>query len=70
MSDEKYGVFRIGEVCSIDINEMIEAVKKKSVEITITMEPDRTEVIVQPWRPYRPMCPYTEYKEASDADKL
>jgi hypothetical protein len=70
MDKENYGVFRVGELCSIDIDKMIEAVKEKSVEITVTMEPDRTEISVQPWRPYRPTCPYAEIKEAADADKL
>ena len=75
MGGEKYvefrdGMFSDGKLCRIDINEMIEIVKEKPVEITITMEPDRTEISVQPWRPYRPTCPYTELKEVTNADKL
>ena len=41
-----------------DIYEIIEAVKAQGVEITVTIEPERTEITVQPWRPYTPVCPY------------
>lgn len=44
---------------------MIEAVKTQQIEITVTMEPDRTEITVQPWRPYHPICPYATEKEAT-----
>lgn len=54
-----------GQLQSIDIFEMIEAVKTQQVEITVTMEPDRTEITVQPWRPYRMACPYAKEKEAT-----
>lgn len=58
MDEKANGVYRDGQLCSIDIFEMIEAVKTQQVEIVITMEPDRTEITVQPWRPYRMACPY------------
>lgn len=47
----------------INLSEMIKEVMDKNVEITVTYEPDRTEMTVQPWRPYRPYCPFSENKE-------
>lgn len=41
-----------------DIYEMIEAVKTQQVEIQITLEPDRTEINIQPWKPFKMQCPY------------
>ena len=70
MDKENYGVFRVGELCSIDIDKMIEAVKEKSDEITAMMEHDHIEISVLPWRTNRPTCPYTELKEVTNADKL
>lgn len=63
MDEKTHGVYRAGQLCSIDIFEMIEAVKTQQVEITVTMEPDRTEITVQPWRPYRMACPYATEQE-------
>ena len=65
MDEKTYGVYRAGQLCNIDIFEMIEAVKTQQIEITVTMEPDRTEICVQPWRPYKPYCPYATEKEAT-----
>ena len=63
MDEKTHGVYRVGQFCSIDIFEMIEAAKTQQVEITITMEPERTEITVQPWRPYEMQCPYDKGKK-------
>ena len=44
----------------MDLREIVDLVKAEGVEITITIEPGRTEVSVQPWRPYTPTCPYNQ----------
>lgn len=48
----------------IDFDELIRRVKTDSLEITITVEPDRTEISIQPWKPYEMRCPYGVTKEA------
>lgn len=42
------------------LDELIDRVKVDKVEITVTIEPERTEITVQPWRLYTPVCPYKE----------
>jgi len=51
-----------------NIDELIDRVKNDKVEITVTIEPERTEITVQPWRPYTPICPYAEPKEGLHAE--
>lgn len=45
-----------------NLYELIDRVKVDKVEITVTIEPERTEITVQPWRPYTPVCPYAGEK--------
>lgn len=49
-----------------DFNALIDRVKDDKIEITITIEPDRTEITMQPWKPYRMTCPYANVKENND----
>lgn len=42
----------------LSLSELIDLVKDRQVEITMTFDPERTEVTIQPWRPYTPVCPY------------
>lgn len=49
-----------GKIDQINLREIVDLVKAEGVEITVTIEPDRTEVSVQPWRPYTPTCPYNQ----------
>lgn len=44
----------------IDLDELIEKVQKANCEITITIEPDREEITVQPWKPFHYRCPYAD----------
>ena len=63
MEDQNYGVFRVGQLCNIDIEELMRHVVEQKVDVTITFEPDRTEISVTPWRPYTPTCPYATKEE-------
>lgn len=36
----------------------IEKANKDKVEVQITIEPERIEFSVQPWKPYEMRCPY------------
>lgn len=36
----------------IDFDKLIEKVTKEKCEITISCEPTRTEITIQPWKPY------------------
>lgn len=42
----------------IDVNAMIDRVIADNVEIQVTIEPDRVEINIQPWKPYEMKCPY------------
>lgn len=42
---------------NIDFNELIKKVSKEKCEITISCEPDRTEITIQPWVPFSYHCP-------------
>ena len=46
-----------------NLDELIDRVKVDKVEIAVTIEPERTEITVQPWRPFTPVCPYAGQKE-------
>lgn len=46
------------DLAELSLSELIELVKDEQVEISMTWEPGRTEMTVQPWRPYMPVCPY------------
>lgn len=50
MEDQNYGVFRVGQLCNIDLKELMQRVVEEKVDVTITFEPDRTEISVTPWR--------------------
>ncbi len=43
---------------NIDFNKLIEKANKEKCEITISCEPNRTEITVQPWKPFSYSCPY------------
>jgi hypothetical protein len=47
-------------LCNIDLKELMQRVVEQKASVTITFEPDRTEISVTPWRPYTPSCPYKE----------
>lgn len=49
-----------------DFIALIDRVKDDKIEITITIEPDRTEITMHPWKPYRMACPYANVKEDND----
>lgn len=51
------------DLAELSLNELIELVRDEQVEISMTWEPGRTEMTVQPWRPYTPVCPYGVRKE-------
>ena len=42
----------------VDINALVDRVVADKVEVQITIEPERTEVNIQPWKPYEMKCPY------------
>ena len=42
---------------NIDFNELIKKVSKEKCEITISCEPDRAEITIQPWVPFSFSCP-------------
>ena len=42
----------------VDINKLIDRVVSEKIEIQVTMEPDRTEITIQPWKPYEIKWPY------------
>ena len=48
----------MSDLNELSLIELVEYVKDKQVEISVTWEPGHTEMTVQPWRPYKPMCPY------------
>ena len=50
----------------LDFDALISRVKSEQVDITVTIEPDRTEISITPWRPYRPICPYAGEKNRED----
>ena len=43
---------------NINFNELIKKASKEKCEITISCEPDRTEITIQPWEPFLYACPY------------
>lgn len=47
----------------IDINALIDRVVSENVEINVTIQPDRTEVNIQPWKPFEMKCPYDNGKK-------
>ena len=47
---------------NIDLNKLIEKAKEEQCEITITCEPNRTEITIQPWKPFSYSCPYEPNK--------
>ena len=42
----------------IDVNALLDRVIADNVEIQVTIEPDRVEINIQPWKPYEMKCPY------------
>ena len=42
----------------VDIEELVKRVVAEKIEVQITIEPDRTEINIQPWKPYEMKCPY------------
>ena len=47
----------------IDFDKLIEKATKEQCEITISCEPTRTEITIQPWKPFSYTCPYETRKE-------
>ena len=48
---------------NIDFNALIEKATKEKCEITISYEPNRTEITIQPWKPFSYACPYKTKQE-------
>lgn len=48
---------------NIDFNALIEKATKEKCEITISYEPNRTEITIQPWKPFSYACPYKAKQE-------
>lgn len=42
----------------INFDELIEKVIKNRCEVSINIEPDRTEITIQPWKPFTYSCPF------------
>ena len=42
----------------VDIEALVRRVVEDKIEVQITIEPDRTEINIQPWKPYEMKCPY------------
>lgn len=47
----------------IEFDKLIEKAAKEQCEITISCEPNRTEITIQPWKPFSYACPYETRKE-------
>ena len=45
---------------NIDFNGLIEKASKNKCEITVSCEPTRTEITIQPWKPFEYSCPYKD----------
>ena len=41
-----------------DFNSLIEKAVKEKCEITVSIEPGRTEITIQPWKPFSYTCPH------------
>ena len=42
----------------VDIEALVRRVVEDKIEVQITIEPDRTEINIQPWIPSEMKCPY------------
>lgn len=42
---------------NIDLDLLIKKAVEEKVEITISVEPGRTEIQIQPWKPFVYTCP-------------
>ena len=42
------------------IKGLIDRVKTEQVEVQMTLEPERTEIIIQPWKEIEMKCPYRD----------
>lgn len=52
----------------IDFNGLIEKAREEKCEITISCEPDKTEISIQPWKPFSYACPYMSQKPEKEID--
>ena len=41
----------------LDLQDIVNVVKNEKVEITITAEPERYEIQINPWKPFEYTCP-------------
>ena len=41
----------------LDLQDIVNVVKNEKVEITITAEPGRYEIQINPWKPFEYKCP-------------
>ena len=44
-------------------DKLIEKAAKEKFDITISCEPNRIEITIQPWKPFSYACPYETRKE-------
>ena len=47
----------------IDFDKLIEKATNEQCEITISCEPTRTKITIQPWKPFAYSCPYKSKQE-------
>ena len=45
------------------VEQLVKAVVENKVEASIEIEPDRSEIRLEPWRPMRMQCPYGRNEE-------
>lgn len=45
---------------------MLQKVKKENVTVSLTFQPENTEISVSPYESYVPRCPYEERKQESN----
>ena len=43
---------------TINLDELIDKVVREKISVTINIEPDRTEIQIEPWKPFEYHCPY------------
>lgn len=55
---------------NIDLNRLIEKAKEEQCEITITCEPARTEITIQPWEPFSYSCPYQQQEKSEQGGTI
>lgn len=50
------------------LNECFKKVVEEKVEVTLSIEPDRVEIQIQPWKPFTYACPYRIGNEQEETE--